>query len=226
MKEFKHVPDSQYNKQAIPKIVNSGGMRQYSAGDELFPSITSILSREMSSEGLDAWKERVGSKVAKYICDSAISRGNKFHKICEAYLNNDCTCKFVNHLLAYGMFEQAQPALERISDIVGIEMPMVSRELGIGGTADIIANFDGVLSVIDLKSSTSPKKDEWCEKFFLQETAYSLMFEEITSKPIEQLVTIIASENGTIQVLIRNRDDFTHELKEIISRFQSRSVMV
>ena len=226
MKEFKHVSNTQYNKQAVPKIVNSGGMRQYSDGDELFPSITSILSREMSSEGLDAWKDRVGTKLAKYICDSAISRGNKFHRICESYLNNDCTCKFVNHLLAYGMFEQAQPALERISDIVGIEMPMVSRELGIGGTADIIANFDGVLSVIDLKSSTSPKQESWCEKFFLQETAYSLMFEEITSKPIEQLVTIIASENGTIQVLIRNRDDFTHELKEIISHFQSRSVMV
>jgi hypothetical protein len=95
-----------------------------------------------------------------------------------------------------------------------------------GGTADIIANFDGVLSVIDLKSSTSPKQVSWCEKFFLQETAYSLMFEEITSKPIEQLVTIIASENGTVQVLVRNRDDFTHELKEIISRFQSRRVMV
>jgi len=226
MKEFKHVPDSQYSQQAIPKIVNSGGMRQYSSGDNLFPSITSILSREMSSEGLDAWKERVGIKLAKYICDSAINRGNKFHKICEAYLNNDCTCKFGNHLLEYGMFEQAQPALERISDIVGIEMPMVSRELGIGGTADIIANFDGVLSVIDLKSSTSPKQVSWCEKFFLQETAYSLMFEEITSKPIEQLVTIIASENGTVQVLVRNRDDFTHELKEIISRFQSRRVMV
>ena len=226
MTEFKHVHDSQYSKQAVPKIVNSGGMRQYSDGDGLFPSITSILSREMSSEGLDAWKDRVGTKLAKYICDSAINRGNKFHKICEAYLNNDCTCKFVNHLLEYGMFEQAQPTLERISDIVGIEMPMVSRELGIGGTADIIANFDGVLSVIDLKSSTSPKQESWCEKFFLQETAYSLMFEEITSKPIEQLVTIIASENGTIQVLIRNRDDFTHELKEIISRFQSRRVCV
>ena len=224
--KFKHIPDSKYGKQPVPKIVNSGGMRQYSTGDELFPSITSVLSRMMDSEGIDAWKERVGEDVANHICQSAIVRGNKFHKICEAYLNNDCTCKFENHLLEFGMFSQAQAALERISDIVGIEMPMVSRELGIGGTADIIANFDGVLSVIDLKSSTSPKKDEWCEKFFLQETAYSLMFEEITSKPIEQLVTIIASENGTVQVLIRNRDDFTHELKEIISRFQSRRVCV
>ena len=226
MKEFKHVPDSQYSKQAIPKIVNSGGMRQYSADDELFPSITSILSREMSSEGLDRWKDEKGEKLAKYICDSAIARGNKFHKICESYLNNDCTCKFVNHLLAYGMFEQAQPSLERINDVVGIEMPMVSRELGIGGTVDIIAKFDGILSVIDLKSSTIPKKVEWCKKFFLQETAYSLMWEEVTSRPIEQLVTIIASENGTVQVLIRNRDDFTQELKEIVSQFQSRRVCV
>jgi genome maintenance exonuclease 1 len=135
----------------------------------------------MSNEGLVRWKEENGPKLAKYICDSAISRGNKFHKICEAYVNNDCTCKFVNHLLEYGMFKQAQPALERISDIVGIEMPMISRELGIGGTADIIAKFDGVLSVIDLKSSTSPKQESWCEKFFLQETAYSLMFEVISS---------------------------------------------
>ena len=92
MKEFKHVPDSQYSKQAVPKIVNSGGMRQYSSGNELFPSITSILSREISSEGLDRWKDEVGEKLAKYICDSAIARGNKFHNICYSYLNNYCTC--------------------------------------------------------------------------------------------------------------------------------------
>ena len=224
--KFKHVPDSKYGKQPVPKIVNSGGMRQYSTGDELFPSITSVLSRMMDSEGIDAWRERVGEDVANHICQSAINRGNKFHRICEAYLNNDCICKFENHLLEYGMFEHAQPALDRISDIVGIEMPMISRELGIGGTADIIAKFDGVLSIIDLKSSTSPKRESWCKKFFLQETAYSLMFEEITSKPIEQLVTIIASENGTVQVMIQNRDDFTQELKGIISQYQSGKVWV
>ena len=128
MKEFKHIPDSTYGKQTIPRIVNSGGMRQYSIGDKMFPSITSILSRMMDSRGLDAWKERVGSGVANHICQSAINRGNKFHKICEAYLNNNCICKFENHLLEFGMFKQAKAALDRISNIVGIEMPMVSRE--------------------------------------------------------------------------------------------------
>ena len=222
MNEFNHIPDSIYSKYTIPKVVTSGGMRQYSSNDELFPSITSILSRMMDSEGLDAWRERVGPDVADHICRSAMNRGNIFHKICEAYLSNDCVCKFGNHLLEFGMFEQARPSLERISDIVGIEMPMISRELVIGGTADIIAKFDGIDSIIDLKSSTKPKQESWCKRFFLQETAYSLMFEEITSKPIEQLVTIIASENGTVQVLVRNRDDFVQELKQIISDYQSK----
>jgi hypothetical protein len=226
MKEFKHVPDSRYSKYAAPKIVYIDGMRQYSIndGEIIVPTITSVLSAMMSSEGLDKWRERVGEDVANHICQSAINRGNKFHKICEAYIGNSCICKFENYLLEFGMFECAQPALDRISDIVGIELPMVSKELGIGGTADIIAKFDGVLSIIDLKSSTSPKKEEWCKKFFLQETAYSLMFEEVTSRPIEQLVTIIVSEDGTVQVLIRNRDDFTQELKGIISQYQTGKV--
>jgi hypothetical protein len=224
MREFRHIPDGTYDKQTLPKIVNSGGMRQYSIGENMFPSITSILSRMMDTESLDAWKERVGQGVANHICQSAIIRGNKFHKICEAYLGNGCICKFENHLLEFGMFEQAKPALERISDIVGIEMPMVSMNLRIGGTADIIAKFDGIDSIIDLKSSTKPKEESWCKRFFLQETAYSMMFEEITSRPIGQLVTIIASENGTVQVLVRSRDDFVHELKEIISQYQSGRV--
>ena len=226
MIEFNHIPDNVYSEYIIPKVVTSGGMRQYSSSDELFPSITSILSRMMGSEGIDAWKERVGSGVANHICQSAINRGNKFHKICEAYLNNNCICKFENHLLEFGMFKHAKAALDRISGIVGIEMPMISRELVIGGTADIIGKFDSIDSIIDLKSSTMPKRESWCRKFFLQETAYSLMFEEITSRPIGQLVTIIASENGTVQVLIRNRDEFTQELKGIISQYQSWRVRV
>ena len=222
--KFKHIPDSKYGKQPVPKIVNSGGMRQYSAGDELFPSITSVLSRMMSSEGIDNWRERKGENLANYICQSAINRGNVFHSICEAYLGNNYVCEFENHLLEFGMFKSAQSSLERISDIVGIEMKMVGRELGIGGTADIIAKFDGTDSIIDLKGSTYPKKEEYCKKFFLQETAYSLMFEEITSRPIEQLVTIIASENGIVQVKVRNRDDFAQELKGIISQYHSGKV--
>ena len=226
MKEFKHISNNIYSKYVKPMVVNGGGMRQYKLGEETFPSITHILG-QIDNEGIAAWRERVGAGEANRICTAAIKRGNRFHQICEAYLNNNLQYgKFNNHLLEFAMFEQARPSLERISDIVGIEMPMISRELVIGGTADIIAKFDGIDSIIDLKSSTKPKKESWCERFFLQETAYSLMFEEITSKPTEQLVTIIASENGTVQVLVRNRDDFAQELKQIISQYQSGRVQI
>ena len=226
MKEFNHIPNNVYSEQPQPKVSNVDGMRQYVIGEEAFPSITSILNRQMDTEGLDAWRERVGKDVANHICRSAMNRGNIFHKICESYLSNNCVCKFENHLLEFGMFEQAKPLLERINDIFAIEFPMVSRELKIGGTADIIAKFDGIDSIIDLKSSTRPKELPYCEKFFLQETAYSIMFEELTSRPIGQLVTIIASENGTVQVLIKNRDDFTQELKQIIAQYQKGRMLV
>ena len=226
MKEFNHIPNNIYNGQTPPKASTIDGLRQYIIGEENFPSITSILNRQMDTEGLDAWRERVGKDVANHICRSAMNRGNIFHKICEDYLSNNCVCKFENHLLEFGMFEQARPSLERINDIFAIEFPMVSRELKMGGTADIIAKFDGIDSIIDLKSSTRPKEQSWCEKFFLQETAYSIMFEELTSRPIGQLVTIIANEKGTVQVLIKNRDDFTQELKQIIAQYQKGRMLV
>ena len=99
MKDFMHIPNDIYNKQPQPKVSNVDGMRQYVIDEEAFPSITSILNRQMDTEGIDAWKERIGKDVANHICRSAINRGNTFHKICESYLSNNCVCKFENHLL-------------------------------------------------------------------------------------------------------------------------------
>ena len=104
MKEFNHIPNNVYSEQPQPKVSNVDGMRQYIIGEEAFPSITSILNRQMDTEGLDAWRERVGKDVANHICRSAMNRGNIFHKICEDYLSNNCVCKFENHLLEFGMF--------------------------------------------------------------------------------------------------------------------------
>ena len=109
MMNFNYIPNSIYSRQTPPKVVTDRGMRKYNIDDELFPSITSILSRMMDSEGLDAWRERVGPDVADHICRSAMNRGNIFHKICEACLSNSCVCKFGNHLLEFARFGQSRP---------------------------------------------------------------------------------------------------------------------
>ena len=218
MKQFNFRINNDYSNYHSPIVVNEDGMRQYKEGNDLFPSITSIRSRE-PNPGIEKWRQRVGDNVADHICRNAVGRGNVFHKICESYLSNSCVCQFSDNLLEYSMFEQVRSYLDRIDDIVGIEMPMISKWIRIGGTADIIAKFDGEISVIDLKSSTSPKKDIWCKRFFLQECAYSMMYEEITGVVIENLVTLIASEDGVVQVIKNNRNPFTDDLHKIVEGF-------
>ena len=45
--------------------------------------------------------------------------------------------------------------------------------------------FDGLLSIIDFKSANRAKKQDQLEKHAIQETAYSVMWNELTNIPIE-----------------------------------------
>ena len=84
-------------------------------------------------DSLDRWKKRVGEEVAKKTLHDAIARGNLFHEICESYLKNECTCQYENNLLVYSMFQNVKSELNKIDNIIAMEFPMISEELGIAG---------------------------------------------------------------------------------------------
>ena len=65
-----------------------------------------------------------------------------------------------------------------------------------------IAEFDNVLSIIDFKSANKEKSPEILENHILQETAYAIMWNELTDIPIQQIVTIVACENGELRFRI------------------------
>ena len=85
--------------------------------------------------------------------------------------------------------------LDRIDNISYIETMLYSTNIGLAGQVDCIAEFDGVPSIIDFKTSSKMKKEEWIEDYFLQCTAYSLMYEELIGQPINDIVIIMAVEN-------------------------------
>ena len=90
---------------------------------------------------------------------------------------------------------------------------MYTELLGIAGRCDCIAEYDGVLSIIDFKTSNGNKDDKVIEDYFLQCTAYSLMYEEMFGVAIEQIVVIIAVEKGMMgQVFKRNRSEYLGKL--------------
>ena len=74
-------------------------------------------------------------------------------------------------------------------------------------------------SIIDFKTSSKKKKDEWIKKYFLQTTAYSIMWEELTGIKVTQIVILITGEDGSREEYIRNRDDYVEEQEEVIAKY-------
>lgn len=187
----------------VPKLKRThvDGIRLYEEADSTikgyYTSITSITSH-WSKDKFSSWRKRVGDDEANRITKRATTRGTNTHTLIEHYLNNEEVPK-ADHLPAY-LFNNAKPELNKINNILGIEIGLFSKLLGIAGTADCIAEFDGVLSVIDFKTSEKVKPINWIEGYFVQATAYALMLYELTGQKAKQLVIIMTCENGDVEV--------------------------
>ena len=50
---------------------------------------------------------------------------------------------------------------KNVGVIKAIEAPLYSHSLRVGGRVDLIAEWDGQLSIIDFKTSKKPKREDW-----------------------------------------------------------------
>ena len=83
----------------------------------------------------------------------------------------------------------------------------------------IIAEYDGVLSIVDFKPSTKEKNESWIENYFIQGSAYAEMFKEHFGEEVTQIVILIVTEEGTTQVFKKNKVDYLPKLKEAVENF-------
>ena len=129
-----------------------------------------------------------------------------------------------NNPLSVRMFQSAKSTLNRINNINCLETFLYSHYLGLAGRVDCIAEFDGELAVIDFKTSTKIKQEEYIEHYYVQETAYAAMFLELTGIEVKKIVTLITVEDGSVQVFEKyNLDDYLQLLKSYIKEFVGRS---
>lgn len=178
------------------------GVRYYKVPDsgELIkmPSITTITSH-YKKDFFVKWRERVGAEKADKITKRATSRGTEMHLLTEHYLNNEEVPK-AKIPISGMLFNVAKPGLDRIDNIIAQEKALYSLRLGVAGTVDCIADFDGELSIIDFKTSKAPKPREWIEGYFVQAAAYSCMLYELTGLKAKKLVIIMACEDGDLEI--------------------------
>jgi genome maintenance exonuclease 1 len=110
--------------------------------------------------------------------------------------------------------------VDRIDNVHALETPLYSNLLKLAGRVDCVAEFDGELSIIDFKGSTKTKRREDIDNYFMQATAYSIMWKERTGVPIKKLVIMISAENGGVQIFEANPVDYVPALKSAIENYE------
>ena len=203
--------------------VNENGVRYYPIpnADKYYPSVTSITSFK-NAAFFAGWRKKIGENEANRITARATQRGTAFHNLAEDYFKGELnTDKYLeNNPLSVRMFQAAKSTLNQIDNIHCLETFLYSHYLGLAGRVDCIAEFNGELAVIDFKTSTKEKKEAYIENYFVQETAYAAMFLERSGIEVKKIVTLIATEEGSIQVFEKyNLDDYLQLLKTYIEEF-------
>ncbi len=191
---FNHVESD------LPKLEREtiDGVRYYSVPDEdellKLVSITSITSH-FNKEIFINWRKKIGTEEADKITKAATRRGTDMHTLTEHYLKNDEELPKVPPISEF-LFKIAKGDLNKIDNIYTLEGSLYSKQLGVAGTVDCIAEYDGELAIIDFKTSKKPKPREWIEHYFVQAMAYGCMLYELTGISVKKLVIIMACENG------------------------------
>jgi len=215
MKKFIHRDD--VGDFECPTIQIIDGKRFYvTPDDNAYPSITTILSLQ-DKPGLKKWREDVGEKEAKRISQGSMRIGTAVHQLCEIYLNNLVVKLDKSEKVIRDTFNRIRFLLGNIDNIVGTEITLYSDLLRVAGTADCIAEYNGVPSVIDFKTSRKPKKEEWIDDYYMQTFAYKLMFEEMTGIEIKQVVILIACvDQFDVQVFKKPASDSDKYLTKLV----------
>ena len=214
---FKHLNIHSF---PILKATTTQQGRRYLVDGMMWPSVTTVIGHSKKKSIME-WRNRVGEEEANAISKRASTRGNKCHKLCELYLENKSISKYSDDPLSMGLFYQIKPYLDSIDNIHALEAPLCSSLLKMAGRVDCIAEYNGELAIIDFKTSTKYKREEWIHDYFAQETAYAIMFQELTGLIPKKLVTIIACETGEPQVFeIYDTITYARKLKEYIDAYR------
>ena len=178
MKKFNY--DLLENRKDQLEQDNSGSSRVYHVPNGTYPSITSLLYQIVSKAGIEKWKASIGEEKAKRISTKASKRGTRIHGYIEKYLGGDENYLHKAPPDHMELVNLAIPQInEKIDNIRGIELGMWSDGLKIAGTSDLIADYEGELAVIDWKTATYIKKEEYIFSYILQGTAYCRMLYEM-----------------------------------------------
>ena len=214
--EYVKLPQLDFELEAITS--ETGRVYLVPNGNK-YNSITTIL-KPYNQHIIENWREAVGEEKANKISGMAARRGEALHLACEKYLLNEMDFKFRQNMMPNikQLFLQLKPEIDKnIGKIYAIEQPLYSDELQVAGRVDLIAEWNGKLSIIDYKTSSKFKDENDIQNYFMQCTAYAIMFEERTGIAIDDIVIAVSVESeNTPQIFCRKKKDYIENLNYFV----------
>jgi genome maintenance exonuclease 1 len=168
---------------------------------------------------LNEWRQRVGELEANKVSVRAAARGTNIHNMCEKYILDEPVDMSMPHNVA--MFRQIKMILDdKVNMIRATECALFSHHLQVAGTCDLIADYDGRLSIIDYKTSTKRKRKDWIEGYFLQCSLYAYMLWEMTGIGVKDIVVIIGvDDDNKAQVFVERPSNYIEKAANMVRSY-------
>jgi genome maintenance exonuclease 1 len=197
----------------------------YKTPKGIFPSVTTVLGATSDKKWLEKWKKAVGEEEAKRQSKRATDRGTALHDLFEKHLLGEAVKP---NILDHYRWKSLVPVMARIDGIECVETALYSDTIGVAGRTDAIARFDGVLSVIDLKTSSKHREESDIFDYFVQESTYGIMYAELlntrdVSLFPKRIVTILVNdEDATPQIFVKSLEPkYVLEMKKRVELFNN-----
>ena len=210
----------------IQSVTTESGRVYETPDGRRYPSVTTVLGRRPEKlKSLLAWRKRVGEEQANRISTQASRRGTAVHTLMENYIIHGQEPDKKEMPTSLLSFRSLQKVIDENLEVVrGVEIGLYSHYLKLAGRCDLVGQWSGRNAIIDFKTSRKLKKEEWIEDYFLQCTAYSIMFEELTGIKTTGIVVLVAVDDYDMpQVFMKNRNQYTQKLLEIINENTSNT---
>jgi len=215
-KYFVHKP---LPRLEIPRVEEDGKRYYVTPNGDRYRSVTTILS-QLSKQGIEEWRARIGEEEATKITTKAATRGTKLHTMMEDYVANDEDFALNKMPTTTSLFLDIQPYVDKnVDEVYGIEYPLFSDRLRAAGTSDLICKYDGLVTILDYKTSSKRKRESWIENYFVQSTAYAMMVKERYDLDVEQIVILIAVADDLPQVFVKDPNEFASRTIEIFNTY-------
>ena len=196
----------------LRRVDSPAGRVYQTPSGRAYPSVTAVTGLH-GKDAIMAWRKRVGEEEANRVSRRATTRGTRVHSLCEDYISNKPVSA---DLFDQEAWQSLVPELDKINNIHWLETQLYSDHLEVAGTVDCIAEYNGKVSVIDFKTSKRVKKKSDIHSYFMQTSAYAVMFEERTGIPVSRLVILMTvDDEPEASVFVEKRDDWIDQFIDL-----------